>query len=216
MADPMFDKFGVNFNPNQIIFCEHEPGNDFYMIQKGNVRVTKVVDSREKTLDEFRAGDVFGEMSILEEAPRTATAIALTEVTALRFTKENFDELLKGNPVIAFKLLKTFSKRIYDAKRRLMILVLDNDEDKVIDTLCMLAEQKGALPDTRNSIEIDATEESVAKWCSVDLDLTKKVIRSFQKSGKIVIGGHKMSLKNYNELYRLINSKRKILMNINS
>ena len=209
-TDQMFTKFGITFKENQIIFCEHEPGNDFYMIKKGRVRVSKVVDGREKTLDEFHPGDIFGEMAILEEAPRTATAIAIDEVNALRFNKENFEILLKGNPAIAFRLLKTFSTRIFDAKRRLMILTLHNDEDKIIDTICMLAEQKGATAETREAIEIEATEESIAKWCSVGIDLTKKVLRSYQKTGKIVVAKDKMAVKNYNELFRLLAGKRKL------
>jgi CRP-like cAMP-binding protein len=95
----------------------------------------------EKTIDVLGPGDVFGEMAILEEQPRSATAIAMDSVRVLKFHRDNFDALLQGNPQLAYKLLLIFSKRIYDAKRRLMILLLEEPNVKVMDVLIMLAEQ---------------------------------------------------------------------------
>jgi len=80
LDDKLFDKFGVEYEPNDIIFCEFEPGNDFYFIQSGRVEIVKIINNREKTLDILGAGDVFGEMAILEEEPRSASAIAIEHV----------------------------------------------------------------------------------------------------------------------------------------
>ena len=76
MDGSMFSKFGVTYQPNDIIFCEYEPGNEFYFLQEGRVKVTKIVSDMEKTLDIFHTGDIFGEMAILDEGPRSATARA--------------------------------------------------------------------------------------------------------------------------------------------
>ena len=135
------EKFGVDYAPNEIIFCEFEPGQDFYFINSGRVRIVKIINNREKTLDVLEPGDVFGEMAILEEEPRSASAIAMDAVKVLKFHRDNFDALLAGNPQLAYKLLIVFSKRIYDAKRRLMILLLGEPQLKVMDVMCMLAEQ---------------------------------------------------------------------------
>ncbi len=67
LDDSLFDRFGKEFQPNELIFCEYEPGNEFYFIQSGRVRIVKIINNREKTLDVLTEGDVFGEMSILEE-----------------------------------------------------------------------------------------------------------------------------------------------------
>jgi CRP/FNR family transcriptional regulator, cyclic AMP receptor protein len=209
MADPMFEKFGVVFKPGQIIFCEYEPGNELYLIKEGKVKVSKVVDDREKTLDEFGPGDVFGEMAILEEAPRTATAVAVEETQAMAFNKENFEHLIKGNPAIALKLLTTFARRIADAKRRLQTMGLKSEEDKVIDTLLMLAEQAGANLETTEPVDIDTTDEDIANWCSVPVDSAKRILRSLHNQGRVVNSSKKIVLKNYRELHRVISSKRK-------
>ena len=72
-------------------------------------------------------------MAILEEAPRSASAIAIEKVEALEFNKRNFEVLLRGNPQIALKLLQTFIKRIYDQKRRFMILTLKEPAARIAD-----------------------------------------------------------------------------------
>src|SRR5512145_3189448 len=130
LDEKFFDKFGVEYSPNEIIFCEWEPGNEFYFIQSGNVRIVKLIQNREKNLRVLTDGDVFAE-----------TAIALDHVKLLKFHRDNFDTLMSGNPQLAYKLLVIFSKRIYDAKRRLMILLLEEPQLKVMDVLVMLAEQ---------------------------------------------------------------------------
>lgn len=205
----MFEKFGVNFKTGEIIFCEYEPGENFYLIKSGKVRVTKVVEGKEKTLDIFGPTDMFGEMALLENAPRTATAIAEEDTTALKFNKENFDVLLNSNPQIANKLLKILVRRIYEAKRRLMILVLDNQEAKIIDTLLMLAETRYNLnSDSLNSVEIEASVNDIARWCAEPIEDTKKILSHYEKMGRISIKAQKFTIRNPNELYRVVESKR--------
>jgi CRP/FNR family transcriptional regulator, cyclic AMP receptor protein len=213
-TDAMFEKFGVTYKPKQILFTEYEPGMDFYIIHSGRVRVTKIFGEKEKTLDVFGAGDIFGEMAILEEAPRSATAIAEEETKVLRFNKENFEQLLQSNPEMALKLLKILSKRIFDAKRRLKILGLKDNDAKVVDAMLMLAEQKGANPEISMPITIDANVEDISNWCGVKTEECKKVLGSYAKQQRINIDPNgKITIQNPSEFYRYIISKRKSEIN---
>jgi len=210
MGNSLFEKFGKTFKVNQIIFCEHEPGNDFYLIQTGKVKLSKVVSEREKTIDMLVDGDIFGEMAILEEAPRSATAIAATEVKALNFNKANFETLLGSQPELAFKLLKIFSKRIFEAKRRLQILNFPDFECKVVDTLLMLTEMDGVAPDEFGPIELETDEEQIANWCGLQVVEARKILQKYQHTGKINIKAGKVIIKNITELARFIYHKRKL------
>ena len=118
LTSAMFERFGVSFSKGDIIFCEYEPGDNFYLIQNGRVEIVKILGDIEKKIDVLEPGEIFGEMAILEEAPRSATAIALDNMKALEFNRENFQILMQGNPQIALKLFRLFTKRIYDQKRR--------------------------------------------------------------------------------------------------
>ncbi|EMO25965.1 cyclic nucleotide-binding domain protein [Leptospira interrogans serovar Bataviae str. HAI135] len=111
-----------------------------FLIQSGKVKIVKTVpnptkkeDYLIKTLDILEQGDVFGEMAILEEQPRSATAIAISEVKVLNFNRANFELLMTKNPMLALKILTILSVRINDAKRRLLILLMDDIQGKVAD-----------------------------------------------------------------------------------
>lgn len=208
LDDKLFDKFGVEYEPNDIIFCEFEPGNDFYFIQSGRVEIVKIINNREKTLDILGPGDVFGEMAILEEEPRSASAIAIEHVKLLRFRRENFDALLQGNPQLAYKLLVIFSKRIYDAKRRLMILLLDDPQLKVMDVMNMLAEQDPHL-DVQEPVTLRVTVQEIANWAGMQINDVQKILTHLNKLGKIELFNDRVVVRNIRDFQRLVNSRRK-------
>jgi CRP-like cAMP-binding protein len=209
----MFEKFGRVFKPNQIIFSEYEPGEDFFLLQQGRVKITKIINLTEKTLDILNPGDIFGEMAIIESAPRSATAVAVDEVKVLNFNKQNFEMLLQSNTALAIKLLKLFAKRIYDAKRKLMILSLTDDDAKVADAIIMLAEHKGYNPGEIREIveplEIEATYQDIANWCALAHDDAKSILEQFIKMNRVSMGPSSIVVKNINELSRFVNQKRK-------
>jgi len=208
LDDSFFGKFGIEYSPNDIIFCEYEPGFEFYFVQTGQVRIVKLINNREKTLDVLTDGDVFGEMAILESEPRSASAIAMTHVRLLKFHRDNFDTLLQGNPQLAYKLLLIFSKRIYDAKRRLMILLLDDPQLKVMDVLNMLAEQDPHL-DFQDEINLPVTSEQVASWAGMAEAEAQKVLTHLNKLNKIELYGDKIVVRNIRDFQRIVASKRK-------
>ncbi len=207
----LFDKFGVEYAPNEIIFSEFEPGNEFYVIQDGRVKIVKIINNIEKTLDVMEVGDFFGEMAILEEEPRSASAIAVDHVKLLRFHRENFDALLEGNPQLAYKLLVIFSKRIYEQKRRLMILLLDDPQVKVMDVLNMLTEHDTQI-DMQEAITVNVTVQDVANWAGMQVNEVQKILTHFNKLGKIELFNDRIIVNNIRDFQRVVSSKRKSMM----
>lgn len=206
----MFKRFSRTFPKGSIIFCEYEPGDNFFLIQSGRVQIVKIMGDIEKTLDILKPGEIFGEMAILEEAPRSATAIALDNVEVLEFNRANFEVLMRGNPQIALKLLKLFIRRIYDQKRRFMILTLEDIEAKVADVFLMLAEKE---PGTKIN-EVDAFEfrisvEDIAHWAAIPVQECRNVLNHFSQQRRIEIFPDRILIKNINDFQRFVNSRRK-------
>ncbi|MBN2039567.1 MAG: Crp/Fnr family transcriptional regulator [Spirochaetes bacterium] len=208
--DKLFEKFGVEYAPNEIIFCEFEPGNEFYFIQSGQVKIVKIINNAEKTLDILETGEFFGEMAILEEAPRSASVIALGHVKLFRFHRDNFETILHGNPQLAYKLLMIFAKRIYDQKRRLMILLLEEPQLKVMDVFNMLAEQDPHL-DLQEAITLKITPAEVSSWAGMQPKDVQKVLNNLNQLGKIELFNDKIIVKNIRDFQRVVTSKRKNL-----
>ncbi len=210
LDEKFFGRFGVEYSPNQIIFCEYEPGYEFYFIQKGKVKIVKIINDREKTIDVLGPGDVFGEMAILEEQPRSATVIAVEHVRVLKFHRDNFDALLAGNPQLAYKLLLIFSKRIYDQKRRLMILLLEEPAVKVMDVLIMLAEQDQQY-DFEGEISLNTNARQVASWAGMAESEAQKELTHLARIDKIDLFEDRIVVKNIRDFQRVVTSRRKNL-----
>jgi CRP/FNR family transcriptional regulator, cyclic AMP receptor protein len=204
-----FEKFGRSFKKDDIIFCEFEPGNTFYFLLEGKIKITKISSDNEKTLDIMQPGEIFGEMAILEEAPRSATTVAMEDVKVLEFNKANFEVLLTSKPELAIKLLKIFAKRIYDQKRRLMILTLEEPEIKIADVFLMLAENMNLnIPETK-SVEFKITTEEVANWAGMDRARCNQVLTHYAKQNRITLAVNKIIVNNINDFFRLVSAKRR-------
>lgn len=205
-----FERFAKIFQKQDIIFCEYEPGDTFYLIQTGRVEIVKIMGDLEKIIDILHPGEIFGEMAILEEAPRSATAIALDEVKVLEFNRENFEILMQGNPQIAFKLLKLFTKRIYDQKRRFMILTLRDVEARVADVFLMLAEIEGPLLDEEGVRSFQATVDDVAHWAGISPADCQKVLNHFVNQRRIEIFPDRIKVESINDFTRFVSSRRRL------
>ncbi len=209
LDERFFSKFGVECQPDDIIFCEYELGNEFYFILQGKVKIVKIINNREKTIDVLTDGDVFGEMSILEEGePRSAGAVAVDRVKLLKFHRDNFEALLQGNPQLAYKLLLIFSKRIYDAKRRMMILLLDEPQLKVMDVMLMLTEQDAQF-EIQNEFTIQVTPQQIASWAGMAEADAQKELTHLVRVGKIDLFPDRVLVKNIRDFQRLVTSKRR-------
>ena len=204
----IFERFGKVFKTGDIICCEYEPGDDFYLIQSGRVRITKVVSDKEKTLDILQSGDIFGEMAILEQQPRSATALAEDEVKTLVFNRQNFELLLKSNPEIAIKLLKTFTKRIYDAKRQLMVLTFIEPDVRLADVFLLLAE-KNNIPGDATRIELPTTKEDLLNLTGLEEKELQKHVESLIHQNKIEWKDGRLVVHNIKEFERQVNTRRK-------
>ena len=205
----MFERFAVTFRKGDIIFCEYEPGDTFYLIQSGRVQIVKIMDDIEKTIDYLNPGEIFGEMAILDAAPRSASAIAADAVKALEFNRENFEVLMMGNPQIALKLLKLLAKRIYDQKRRFMILTLDDVQAKVADVFLMLDEAnpvKGDEPIRQRSFS--TTVDDIAHWAGMSPEKCREVLNHFASQRRVEIFPDRIVVQNINDFARFVNSRR--------
>lgn len=207
-----FSRFAKIYEKGDVIFSEFEKGDTFYLIQSGQVQLVKIVNGIEKNLDILKASEIFGEMAILENSPRSATAIALDQVKVLEFNKENFEVLMTGNPAIAMKLLKLFVKRIYTQKRRFMVLTLSDLQARVGDVFIMLY-QTMQTSGHGETVEIAVTKEDVAHWAGLPVDIVQDELNKFVDQRKIEIYEDRIIVKNIIELERFVNSKRRKSLN---
>src|SRR5512138_942017 len=203
-----FSRFAKIFPKGSVIFSEFEPGDCFYLIQTGRVQLIKIVNGFEKNLDILQPSEIFGEKAILENSPRSATAIAYDDVKALEFNKANFEVLMMGNPAIAMKLLKTFVKRIFAQKRRFMVLTVPDRLARIGDVFLMLDETQPTLDRSTEMRSFTITIEEVARWAGLSSEAVEDEIRRYIDQGKMEVYDDRIVIKNITELSRFVNARR--------
>ena len=101
------------FAKDEIIFCEGEPGDELFIIQKGSVKITKITENNEILLAVLKNGDIFGEMALLESKPRAAGAVAYEDCQLMAVNRENFQHMIKTQPQLIARLTTLLSERIW-------------------------------------------------------------------------------------------------------
>lgn len=201
---PAFERFAKKYAPGQVIISEYEPGDTFYLIQRGEVQLLKCVNGSSKNLDILRAGEFFGEMAILDNSPRSATCMAKTSVKCLEFSKVNFETLVTGNPQLALNLLKLFCKRIYDQHRRFKVLIIKDNQARIADVLLMLHEMNPNQSKSDKDVRIDATISDIAHWAGLSYEVTKDEISKFSEKRKIALYDTYLVVGTISEMRRLV------------
>lgn len=100
------------YDENTIIFKEGDPGEKMYIIVEGQVELTMATLDDTFVLSKFSKGDLFGEMAVIDELERTATATTKTATTLLEIGHDEFFLFVKQHPNFAISLLKMISRRL--------------------------------------------------------------------------------------------------------
>jgi len=127
MEQKLFEKYGMTVDEGKVFFNEGEEGAHMFIIQEGSVRITKNIDNREHTLAVLGKGDFFGEMAIVNQTKRTASAKAASTVRVLQFDREGFLSMVEKNARIAMNVIDKLCRRLQKANMQIHHLVRRNE-----------------------------------------------------------------------------------------
>ncbi|QQR72674.1 MAG: cyclic nucleotide-binding domain-containing protein [Holophagales bacterium] len=116
---PPLPSYTAEYAAGASIFEAGELGTEMYIVHEGRVEILAKVQGTEKQLAVLEKGDFFGEMALLEDQPRTASARALTDVQLLQINGSTFDQMLRSNPEIAVRMMRKLSRRLRETDRQL-------------------------------------------------------------------------------------------------
>ena len=130
---------------NSVILFEDDPGDALYVVAQGQVKVVLIgEDGREVILSVLGEGDFFGEMSLIDEEPRSAHVIAMEDSNLLVIRREDFQAILQQSPGIALALLRELSRRLRRVDEKVGSLVLLDVNGRVAQLLLDLADEAGS------------------------------------------------------------------------
>jgi CRP-like cAMP-binding protein len=106
------------FMPDEVVFHERQPGTGMYIIKKGLIKLTKTANGGKTEIAELGEGEFFGEMSLLEDYPRSAQATAVVKTELLGIFRPDLFDLIERNPRLGSKLLLKLSQRLANRLRK--------------------------------------------------------------------------------------------------
>ncbi len=108
----MSEVLGRVYQPGEDIVREGEAGDCMYVIQQGEADVIRSLEGVQTVVDRMVAGDIFGEIAIVEKTQRTSTVRAVTEVHAITVDRETFLRRVKEDPTLALNVLRVVAGRV--------------------------------------------------------------------------------------------------------
>jgi CRP-like cAMP-binding protein len=141
--DQLFSKFGRELPKGTVLFREGDPGKEMFVIQSGQVAISKRVRDVEKVLATLGPGEFFGEMAIISNTPRTATATVASDARCLVIDPKTFEAMIRGNAEIAVRMIKKLAARLQEADAQIENLLLRDAQSRVVHYLAHAAETRG-------------------------------------------------------------------------
>lgn len=194
-----------------MIFSEAQSGSDMFIIQSGEVAITKVVDGNEVTLAVLHKGDMFGEMAILENKPRSASAIAHSDCRLMVINSANFNQMVTTQPQLISRLTTTLAERLWSMYRQLDNANLSDLNQKMLDMLSLQIEkQKIDLEKMQSkSQQTQFTPQDIANMCGIPNEHQPKAIYDFTQHPLIKMIDTKVFIKDVPELVHTASFFRK-------
>lgn len=176
----------ATFAAGQVIFAEGDDPDFLYVIKDGKVRIGRSAsDGRVCTLTVMGPGDLFGEVSMLDVGPRTATASAMTEVHAVTMDRGQLLRRLAADPSSADDLLRVLARRVRRTSDNLVDLMSADVPARVSKHLLRLAQRFGVQRDGEIRVELDLNQEEFAQMVGASRETINKTLANFAAAGWI-------------------------------
>jgi CRP-like cAMP-binding protein len=183
--DPVEEVFTRTYPKNTMVFAETMPGQELYIIQKGSIKITKIINSKEVLLAVLKPGDIFGEMSLLENKPRSASAIAFEDSVLLAVNKANFARMVTTQPQIIARLTTLQAERIWFIYKQLANTLLSDPVGRVYDALWIQLEKARVPVNSKEPYTFEFGTKELLNMVGLPMSEGKQVIREVLKNSKI-------------------------------
>jgi CRP-like cAMP-binding protein len=184
---------------DEVIFHRDDPSGHFFVIVAGTVKLAaEDAGGREVAIAILRGGDVFGELELFDDLPRSVTVTAITETQALALDRREFFEVLERHPRAMRTLLTQLARTIRDTSRRIEDLVFLDLPSRVAKALLDLRGAHGS------NGEIHLTQDDIAAFVGATRASVNRVLADLEQQGILVIGRRHIEIRDLARLQRQV------------
>jgi CRP/FNR family cyclic AMP-dependent transcriptional regulator len=165
------------FESGRFVFKHGDPGESLYIVREGEVQIFVTDDTGHKiVLATAGPGQFFGEVSLLDNGPRTASAVAVADTETLRLDRDDLDKFLTARPAAAIEMLTVLGKRLRESNQRLAHTASRNVNDEVEDKRSVVQKAADWIAEFSGSMEFLLGNAAVFfVWIVVNLGLVPHV-----------------------------------------
>lgn len=174
----------VDLARGQTLFHEGEPGDRLYVIATGKVKLgRRSPDGRENLLSVLGPGEMFGELSLFDPGPRTATATAVADARLHELAQDELVAWIERYPAVVTHLLKALARRLRRTNEALGDLVFSDVPGRVAKALLDLSTRFGEPVDDGLRVAHDLTQEELAQLVGASRETVNKALADFATRG---------------------------------
>ncbi|HCL30922.1 MAG TPA: Crp/Fnr family transcriptional regulator [Candidatus Latescibacteria bacterium] len=185
--------FSRTFDRSQFIILAEESGDTLFIIRSGQVKVSLIhEDGKEFILSLLEEGEVFGELSLLDDRPRSANVTAMMKTELMMLKRSDFLRLVERVPQIAISLLEELASRLRRTDDQVEGLALLDVHHRVAKTLLRMAEDGGQTSPEGILIRRRPTHQQLANMSGTTRETVTRALKQLQDEGYIRISGRQI------------------------
>lgn len=194
-----------SFAAGEAIFFQGDPGGAVYVVESGTVRIyVHAEDGQEVSVVIYGPGDLFGEMSLLDQLPRSATAEAMDDTVLWRMSGDDFDRHLRTSHQLALNVMLTLSTRLRETNEAIKSLATLDVTRRIAKRLLWLALRQGEETEAGVRITSRLTQGALASLISSSRESANRALRALQRKGLLDVQDGYIVLLKPSELANLV------------
>lgn len=181
----------------QPLYLPGDPSSNVYLLKKGRVKIANTApNGKEVTFDILEPGEVFGELDVLEDAPRSTSAETLDDAVICVIPRKDFDQYLAMHPTVMFKLTKLIGLRLKKIQSRVEDLVFRDVPARLAHLLLELSKSDGVAENQGIRLKVKLTHQEMANLIGCSRETVSATMGQFRDDGLIQIDGRTITLVN--------------------
>ena len=193
------------FQAGDVIFKKGDPGDAMYVIVRGQVKVVLPSgDGNEALLATMDDGDFFGELSLIDGEPRSATIVALQHTETIVLHRDGFQDFLRETPEVAIEMLQALSRRLRQSDEFIADAAFLDVPGRLAKKLLEIADKYGRAVPTGIAIGLRITQRDLAAMIGATRESVNKHLQSFRAQGLISTDDRRVVVKDREKLEKRI------------
>jgi len=185
-----------NYTRGDIVFQKDDPGEALFIVESGSVRIHVTgAQGTDLTLAVMNPNDFFGDMSLLDGKPRSASASAVTDCALIVLERDHFTELVRKRPDAALAVLARVTQRLRGSDQMASDLAFLDAGGRLARRLLEIAEQSGVTREDGVLLNVRITQEELANMIGVTRESVNRNLSEFRRLGLIRNEGRKIIIR---------------------